>query len=120
MKKILDLDEATADRLFAILSRYDRKRADRRRGLIKDMIDLRQSVRRKYEVRIVSVLGMMESRARMLQDLSTDERRELKGILSIEQQAKYLIFQAAFAREVRSKISEMRRERKDVSQNAIW
>ena len=75
------------------------------------MRELRDSVREKREGRIRNVLERIENDHTALQRVNDEELAELKNILTIEQQANYLIFQQEFEHEIRKIIAESRIKR---------
>lgn len=111
LTKALDLDEKTSAQLFPVLNRYDKKRAETHNAIRNDMRELRDSVREKREGRIRNVLERLEHDHTALQRVNDEERAELKNILTIEQQANYLIFQHEFEHEIRKIIAESRIKR---------
>ena len=113
LTKALDLEEKTSARLFPVLGRYDKKKADIQYTLIQDVRDLKSSLQAKNEGRTKAVLDRLEARTRELQGVNEQERAELRRVLTVEQQAKYLLFQLEFAREMRRIISEVRERRTD-------
>lgn len=111
LTKALDLDEKTSAQLFPVLNRYDKKRAETHNAIRNDMRELRDSVREKREGRIRNVLERLENDHTALQRVNDEERAELKNILTIEQQANYLIFQHEFEHEIRKIIAESKIKR---------
>jgi len=111
LTRILDLDEETAARLFPLLNRYNKKRAGIEQNLRGDMIALRDALKNKREGRLRDLLERLEKNHKALQRLKDEERTELKKILTLEQQAKFIIFQQEFDREIRKIIAEARKRR---------
>lgn len=111
LTKALDLDEKTTAQLFPLLNRFDKRRGEIERALSDDMRELRRLVRERREGPLKKVLESVEQRHRALQALNDDERAELKRILSVEQQAKYVLFHQEFSRDIRRIIDEARDKR---------
>jgi hypothetical protein len=109
----LSLDEETGSKLFPLLRKYEEKRRGlaRRRGELLFALKEQFKSDRPHEDRIKNILKGWEEIRSDEQDLNRREREDLKGILSIEQQAKYLIFQQEFTREIRRVIADVREGR---------
>ncbi len=111
----LDLDEGSAARLFPLLNRYDKKRAEIQRDIRLNMMALRKALREERHEELRAILQRLEDKHRELQRVEEDERQELRRILTVEQQARYLIFQHEFNREIQNIIAKAkRRHRKDI------
>jgi hypothetical protein len=111
LTKALDLDEKTSAKLFPVLSRFDRKRSELQFALVLDLRELKIALAEKRDAKIKEALDKLEIHYDGLQELNRQERSELKQMLAPEQQAKYVIFQIDFAKEVRKMISEAREKR---------
>lgn len=111
LTKALDLDEKTAARLFPLLNKYDKKRAEIERDIKDNMKNLRDALEDKKESKLRGLLERLEKNHKALQGLNDEERAELKHILTVGQQAKYLIFLQEFNREIRHIIAEARERR---------
>lgn len=111
LTKALDLDEKTSSRLFPVLNKYDKKRADLESSLRENMRELRESLRNRREAQLKSLLERLEQNHRSMQGIKDAEWEELKGVLTVEQLAKFILFQQEFEREIR-KIIEDTRERR--------
>ncbi|MBI5640194.1 MAG: hypothetical protein HZA17_07210 [Nitrospirae bacterium] len=111
LTKALDLDDKTSAVLFPLLNRMDKKRAELERGLATEMRELRASLRERRDGQLKGILERLEQNHRALQGLNDEERSELKKILNLEQQAKYVLFQQEFSREIRKIIEEARERR---------
>jgi len=109
----LDLTEETGAKLFPLLHKYDEKRTElhkERRGLINQLGKALENEATSDET-IEGVLEKLNKAALAELDLMRQQREELKGILSPRQQAKFILFQREFHRDVRRIIAEAR-ERK--------
>jgi len=113
LTKALDLDEKTSVKVFPLLNRYDRERADLEIGLRKDMKGLRESLKDMKAGELKPLLERLEQNHKSLQTTNVEEWLELKKILTIEQQAKYIIFKLEFEREMRQVIEDARDRRSE-------
>lgn len=107
----LELNEKMSAQVFPVLSSYDRKRAEAEVALREGMRELRDAVKEKNEEKMKSALARLDQSHSALQRTNDEERAELKKILSVEQQAKYVLFQQEFNREIRELIGEARERR---------
>lgn len=111
LTEALNLDEKASAQIFPILNRFDKKRYELEDFLREGMRDLRESLRNKKEEQIKKILNKLEQDHRALQSLKQDEWAELKKVLTVEQQARFIIFLTEFEREVRRLIAEARERR---------
>lgn len=111
LTKALDLDEKTSAQVFPLLSKYDKKRAEIEHALRNDMKNLRDALKDKRAAQLKGILDRLEQNHRALQKVNDDERTDLKTILTLEQQARFIIFQQEFDREIRKIIAENREKR---------
>ncbi|MBI5633607.1 MAG: hypothetical protein HZA15_09035 [Nitrospirae bacterium] len=107
----LDLNEKISAQVFPVLNSYDRKRAEAEAAVRDGMRELREAVKEKNEAKMKAALGRVEQNHAALQRTNDEERAELRKILSVEQQAKYVLFQQEFNRELREFIGEARERR---------
>ncbi|MCI0468896.1 MAG: hypothetical protein L0Y62_02390 [Nitrospirae bacterium] len=112
----LDLDEKTSSRIIPILTTYDKKRSEIQHSLMENMRELRDAVKGRQDTRLRGLLERTEQNHRALERAKEDEWSELKKILTVEQQARYLIFQQEFNRDIKRIMAESREGRADVSQ----
>lgn len=109
----LDLDEATAAKLFPILSRYESKRME----LQKQMFELRrkarliESGRADKQESSARVLDELEKNRTAMHRLRKEQNKELKKVLTPTQMLKYLSFEERFRREMRQMIMDARGRR---------
>lgn len=115
LTKDLDLDEKTSGQLFPLLNRYDKRRAEMENAMQENMNALRESLREKREGQLRGILDRLEQNHKGMQSLRDSEWDEMKKILTIEQQAKYVIFLQEFDREMRRIIREARGRRHEGS-----
>lgn len=113
MTKALDLDTKTSAELFPIMNRYDKKRAGLELSLREDMRDLRAAVRDGRPGSLRALIDRIEQNHQALQRLNDEEWQESKRVLTVEQQAKYLLFRQEFERDMRMMIDRVRDRRQD-------
>jgi hypothetical protein len=107
----LDLDEDTGARFFPAIKKYERKQREishRQKELRKE---LRKALKRNDDEKLGDLLEDLSHIAAERAELREQEYKELKGILSNTQLAKYVLFRRDFERELRHIISESRRRR---------
>lgn len=106
----LKLDEKTGARLASFLSAMDEKR----RGLMHERMDTMRDLRailktgKPNEKKLKADLDKLEKNHREMVELEGKEIGGVKDILSVEQQARYVIFQQEFRRELRGMIAGAR------------
>jgi len=98
LTKALDLDIETAAQLFPILHKYDKKRVEIYRKIKRDIRELKDALEEGSGEQIKGILTRLEQNQRALQEINEEERAELKNILTLEQQARYVLFQYKFFR----------------------
>ncbi len=110
LTETLKLDAGTSARLSALLSAYDLQREDLHHEQMRTMRALQLSVKspKPDESRIRTDLEKLEKNQHAMQELITSELSGLKSILTIEQQARYFVFQHEFMREMRGMIDGTR------------
>jgi Spy/CpxP family protein refolding chaperone len=117
LTEALKLDADTSAKLSAVLSSVNLKRMDVQREQRESVRTLRQSLKspRPDETKIKAALEKLEKDHLVLQELRSQELNSLKQILSVEQQARYLLFQQEFRNEMRGMIEGARgaRQNKD-------
>ncbi|GAB4417374.1 MAG: hypothetical protein OHK0032_13420 [Thermodesulfovibrionales bacterium] len=111
LTKALDLDEKTSAQLFPLLNKYDRKRFVIEQALRDGMRDLRDALRNRREGQLRGILDRLEQNHKEMQRVNDEEWAEMKRILTIEQQARFIIFKQEFDREIRKIIAEARERR---------
>lgn len=109
----LDLTEEIGGKLFPILHKYDEKRMALNKERDGIMNQLRKALENEAssDEAIEGVMDKLEKNTLAELDLMRQQRKELKGILSPRQQAKFILFQREFHREVRKIIAEARERR---------
>ncbi|MEW6002221.1 MAG: hypothetical protein AB1638_06185 [Nitrospirota bacterium] len=111
LTKALDLDDRTSAQLFPVLNRYDKKRVEIEHALWSGMRELKESLKGKREGQLKGIIERLEADHKALQRINDSEREELKKILTVEQQAKFILFQQKFNREIKKIIAEARERR---------
>jgi len=109
----LDLAEETGAKLFPILHKYDEKRVTLQKERQKIMRQLRKVLEdaATSDEAIEAAMDNLEKNALAASDLIRQQREELKGVLSPRQQARFILFQMEFHREIRKIIAEARERR---------
>ncbi len=102
----LKLDAGTSARVSSLLSSLDQQRRDLQREQIKTMRILRVVIKtpKPDESRLKTALETLEKNHHAMQQLGNNETNGLKNILTIEQQARYVVFQQEFMHEMRGMI----------------
>lgn len=113
LTKALDLDEKTSAQFFPLVNRYDKKRAEIENAMRDGIRELQESLKEKREGQLKDILERLEQNHKNLQRINEEEREELKKILTVEQKAKFVIFQHEFNREMKRIISEARGGRRE-------
>jgi len=111
LTRALDIDEATSAKLFPILNRYDKKKAEIHNNLKEGMRELKQSLRENRTEGLQNTLAMLEENHKALKGINDEEWTEMKKILTVEQQAKFIIFRHEFDREVRKLVADAKERR---------
>jgi Spy/CpxP family protein refolding chaperone len=88
----------------------DQQRRDIMREQMAAMRDLRTSLKspKPDEARLKAALEKLEKGRHTMQELREKEFKALKDVLTIEQQARFLVFQQQFQRDMRGMIAEAR------------
>jgi Spy/CpxP family protein refolding chaperone len=104
----LDLDEKTSAKLFPVISKYDKQRAKLQHTIRTDMRELSKAVQSDKDADYQGMLDRLEKNHKEMQRIEDDEMKELKTILTVKQQAQYLLFHMKFKREIRRMIDDSR------------
>jgi len=110
LAEALKLDPDTSAKLSSLLSSFDRQRRDILSEQLRMMRILRLAVKSQKpdESKIRAELEQLEKNHHAMQELRNNEMRALKDLLTIEQQARYVVFQQEFMREMRGMINDAR------------
>jgi Spy/CpxP family protein refolding chaperone len=106
----LKLDTTTSAKLASLLSSFDQQRQGIIREQMATLRELRISLKslKPDEAKIKTALDKIQKDQHSMQELRDREYGGLKDILTIEQQARFLLFQQEFRREMQSMISNAR------------
>ncbi|HYA88361.1 MAG TPA: periplasmic heavy metal sensor [Nitrospirota bacterium] len=106
----LNLDTTTSAKLASLLNSCDQQR----QGIVKEQMATMREMRvllrapKIDETRIKTAIDKLQKYQRSLQELREKEYSGLKDILTIEQQARFLLFQQEFRHEIQRMISNAR------------
>ncbi len=106
----LKLDTTTSAKLASLLSSFDQQR----QGVVQEQMAALHELRvilksqKPDEARIKAALDKLQNNQHAMQELRDREFSGLKDILTVEQQARFLLFQQDFRREMQSMISNAR------------
>jgi Spy/CpxP family protein refolding chaperone len=106
LTEALKLDAGTSAKLSSLLSSVDHQRRDILREQTGTINILKLAVKspKPDESQIKTSLEKLEKNHQAMQKLTDSERSGLKNILTIEQQARYVVFQHEFTHEMRGMI----------------
>lgn len=110
LTEALRLDEGTGAKLAALLSSIDEQRRDlitRNReaiGSLRRMLD----AGKPDQAGLKAAIERIEQNHQAMQELKRKEREGIRSMLTTEQQARYLVFQQDFRREMRGMIAGAR------------
>jgi len=110
LTEALKLDANTSAKLSSLLNSFDQQRRTIQQEQMETMRALRLTLKspKPDEAKLKPLLEKNENNHRAMQDLRGKEINGLKEILTTEQQARFLIFQQEFQREMRGMISGVR------------
>lgn len=117
MTQVLDLSEEQAAKLFPRLNRFEKEKRKINQEIGMQMRRLKLAVREKEldEQEISQQLSRIKSLREQLKTLEAEIETFVVQHLSIEQQARYLIFFQDFYREMREKLNQARVKREKSS-----
>lgn len=110
LTEALKLDPPTAAKLSSLLGSFDEQRRDIMREQRESMKELRQTLKksRPDEAKLKAAIDRLEKARRALDEVKDREISGIKNILTVEQQARFLIFQQEFRREMLGMIAGAR------------
>ncbi len=114
LTKALDLDKETASRLFPILHEYDRKRTGIHKDIREDRSKLEEALNDGSYDRMKRILNRLERHHEVMQEINQEERAELKNILTVQQEAKFVLFQQKFKHRTKRMLAEAMKHRADM------
>jgi len=106
----LKLDEKTSAQLASLLGTIDLQRRKLMDQNMDAMKELRSTLKSPHpsESKLKPILERLEKNHHEMADLKDKELKGLKDILTVEQRARYVVFQRDFMREIRSLITSAR------------
>ena len=112
MIEALDLSEEQSARLFARLNEVEKKRRElmRRRGELLDRLDVAVN-EHADSLEIEKIFSDVESVDQEMSKGRRDLFRGLGDLLTLEQRARFLLFERRFERELRDAMREVQRRR---------
>ena len=102
LTETLKLDTATSAKLAPLLNAYDRQRKEIMREQMETMKALRRALKtsKPDEAKLKAALEKLVQNRHAMDELRDKEISGLKDILTIEQQARFVLFQHEFRREM--------------------
>ena len=102
----LKLDATTSTKMASILSAMDQQRRDLRRKQMQQIRELRSQLKsgKPDDTKLKAAIEQLEQDHMAVQQNRMKELSSLKDILTPEQQARYILFQLEFMREMRGMI----------------
>jgi len=97
----LDLTQEEGATIFPILRQYEEKKRtlrDENRELVRELDQLIKA--NASEGKLKKAIGALAENEKKFHQVQEEGFQELEKILSVEQQAKYIVFQAEFRREI--------------------
>jgi len=113
LTEALELDDKTADRLFPIIRKYDKKKM----VLQKERFQLRRQMRQLKSGSSIGkvdhgkLLESVEKNRSAMYALDEAQRAEMKKVLTSEQMLKYFAFEEKFRREMKQMMRDARNKR---------
>jgi Spy/CpxP family protein refolding chaperone len=104
----LGFDEQGCQKITSIIDKYDEKRLGMMRSMRDDIKELRAAVKDKKDEVLKDLVEKIEQKHNALKAVGQEEIDELKAVLTVEQQAKYILFTADFHKEARKMMHDVR------------
>jgi len=116
MTQVLDLTEEQTVKLFPLINRIEKEKQQLSRRIGKRLSDLRFLLRggSPSEAEIRSAINDVKDMRDQIKALEAELEAFVERHLSLEQQAKYLIFFQDFYRQLREKLNEARRRQQQL------
>lgn len=113
LTEALKLDREEAARLFAITNQYEESKRKLRLELQDDILRLRNLMREMHpsDRELRDLISRIKVKNRDLRDIKQKQDEEEIAVLKPEQQARYLLFQIDFHRDMENMIREIREDR---------
>ncbi|MBF0487675.1 MAG: hypothetical protein HQK98_05885 [Nitrospirae bacterium] len=109
-KKIVEalaLNKDTADKVLSVIDKYDSKIHESMRSMRDDIKSLKKAVaENKDDAAKRAIIDKITQSRKDLISLKQAEMDELKGILSVDQQARYILFSIDFHMAIRKIMAE--------------
>lgn len=113
LTETLKLDREEAARFFALTNQYEENKRKLRGNLQEDIQRLRVVMQEliPQEREMKELLSRIKARQRDLQEMGRKQTEEEMHLLKTEQQARYVLFQIDFHRDMENMIREVREEK---------
>jgi Spy/CpxP family protein refolding chaperone len=112
MTKALDLTEEQATKIFPVLNRIEKEKGELNREITKEIRKLRELIEEVEEEldsnQIKKKLERIKELRKQIQEKDSEIEKLLEKNLTIEQQAKYIIFSIKFMKDLREKMDRAR------------
>ena len=119
LTEVLDLNEETASRLFPVLHKYKKERDELKHDMKITAKELEKAVNTGSDEEIRNILrGIKQSRDK-LRGIEDKELAELRDILTVQQQAKYILFHQKFKRQIKKRLLQERERHSGRSGNEM-
>jgi len=111
LTEALDLTEERAAQIFPVLNRFDRHRSELIRENHKKINKLKEALQADPvdEEALISLIDKIGETRSALARIHDEEAAVLKKLFSVEEQARYLLFQISFEKEIHKIIAESKR-----------
>jgi regulator of replication initiation timing len=111
MTEELNLSEQEGAKLFPVLRTYEEKKRNLREENRRLVRELEKMIKDKApQGDLKKTMHMLEENDRMLQQVEQEGFHEVEKILPVEKQARYIVFQAHFLREIHDLIQRARQK----------
>jgi Spy/CpxP family protein refolding chaperone len=101
LMEALSLDEEMSLKLFPVIKKYEQRSEELWNSKRGDMDALRAALEADDEAGIEKALNRVEETRSALHELKEAKSQELKDILTVKQQAQYMLFEKSFRREIK-------------------
>lgn len=110
LTRALELSEDQTSRLFPVLTRIEREKAEMQRRMNVDLLALREALARpgKDEGRLLELVARIREERRAIREKDDDTEAVLEEVLSPVQKARYLIFTVEFYRTLGHQLERAR------------
>ena len=108
----LDLSEKKADKLFPLIRRLDKEKLELEKERNELMKNLRENLTKGKlkDSELKKMIRNLEENHAAVQNLKKERFKEMKNVLSLEEQAKFVLFMESFPKEIRSIIRNAKRK----------